>query len=151
MVWLDWMSHLRLLAIDVQMLLKLLPKINLNGTMKKFVFLEELIIRQLDIPLEEDTLSVAAQLGASSSLRYLSVYQYKTLNSQPIDNNTFASTLCQICSNMCKLETFTIGFVNEHSFSDDFIFDELTGTEKKNCQLECIHVSEKYIQFWLER
>ena len=151
MIWLDWMPHLRLLVIDAQMLLKLLPRINLNNTMKKFVFLEELIIHQLDIPLEEDALSIVVQLGVLSSLRYLSVSQYKTLNSQPIDNNTFASTLCQICLNMCKLETFTIGFVNEHSFSDDFIFDELTGTEKKNCQLECIYVSDKYIQFWFER
>ena len=151
MVWLDWMSHLRLLRIDVQMLLKLLPKINLNGTMKRFSSLEELIIRQLDIPLEKDALSVAAQLDVSSSLRYLYISQYKTLNSQPIDNNTFASTLCQICATMCKLETFTIRFANEHSFSDDFIFDELTGTEKKNCQLECIYVSEKHIQFWFER
>jgi len=99
------MPHLRLLDIDTQMLLKLVPTINLNGTINRFSSLQELYVSQLDIALNEDTLTVIVRLSVSSSLRNINVQQYKVLNSQSIDDNHFLSTVCQICCNMYKLET----------------------------------------------
>jgi hypothetical protein len=151
MTWLSCMPHLRLLDIDTQMLLKLVPKINLSGTINRFSSLQELYVRQLDIALNEDTLTVIVRLSVSSSLRNINVQQYKVLNSQSIDDNHFLSTVCRICCNMYKLETMTIQFANPHSLIDSIIFEELTGIENKNCQFECIYLSDNIIQFWLEK
>ncbi|CAF1136168.1 unnamed protein product [Adineta steineri] len=151
MTWLNWMPHLRILNIDAQMLLKLVPAINRNGTINRFPFLEELIVRQLDIPLNEDTLSLIVQLNTSSSLRNIRILKYKELDSQSIDNNNFVSNTCQICCNMYKLETMTVVFKDPHTLFDSTIIEELAGIEKKNCQLECIYVSDNIIQFWLEK
>jgi hypothetical protein len=151
MTWLSWMPHLRLLNIDTQMLLKLVPIINRSGTINRFSSLQELIVRQLDITLNEDTLTLIVRLGVSSSLRNILVKQYKVLNSQSIDDNHFISNICQICCNMYKLETMTIKFTNSHSLIDSTIFEEIAGIEKKNCQFECIYLSDNIIQFWLEK
>ncbi|CAF1521593.1 unnamed protein product [Rotaria sordida] len=152
MTWLSWMPYLRSVNIDTQMLLKLVPTINLNGTINRFSSLQELIVRQLDdIPLNEDTLTVIVRLGVSSSLRNIHIKQYKVLNSQSIDDNNFLANVCQICCNMHKLETMTIEFANPHSLFDSTILEELAGIEKKNCQFECIYVSDNIIQFWLEK
>ncbi len=151
MTWLNWMPHLRSLNIDTQMLLKLVPTINLNGTINRFSSLQELIVRQLDIALNEDTLTVIVRLGVSSSLRNIHIKQYKVFNSQSIDDNGFVSTVCQICCNMYKLETMTIGFGNPHSLFDSTILEEFADIETKNCRSECIYVSENIIQFWLEK
>jgi hypothetical protein len=43
----------------------------------------------------------------------------------------------------------TIKFANPYSLFDSTILEELDGTEKKNCQFECIYVSDSFIQFWL--
>ncbi len=151
MIWLNWIPHLRSLDVDTQMLLKLVPTINLNGTINRFSFLEELIVRQLDIASDDDTLTVIARLGVSSTLRNIRVKQYKVLHSQSIDDSNFVSNVCQICYNMCKLETMTIGFANPHSLFDSTILEELAVTEERSCQYECIYVSENVIQFWLEK
>ncbi|CAF0756415.1 unnamed protein product [Adineta steineri] len=151
MTWLNWMPHLRLLNIDTQMLLKLVPTINHSGTINRFSSLEELIVRQLDIPLDEDTLSVIVQLNTSSSLRDIRIIEYKELDSQSIYNNKFVSNICQICCNMNKLETMTIRFKNPHSLFESTVIEELAGVEKKNCRSECIYVSDDTIQFWLEK
>ncbi|CAF3890328.1 unnamed protein product [Rotaria sordida] len=152
MTWLSWMPYLRSVNVDTQMLSKLVPTINLNGTINRFSSLQELIVRQLDdIPLNEDTLTVIVRLGVSSSLRNIHIKQYKVLNSQSIDDNNFLANVCQICCNMHKLETMTIEFANPHSLFDSTILEELAGIEKKNCQFECIYVSDNIIQFWLEK
>ncbi len=151
MTWLNWMPHLRSLNIDTQMLLKLVSTINHNGTIDRFSSLQELIIHQLDIALDEDTLTGIAQLGVSSSLKNICIEQYKMLDTQSMNNDNFLLTICQICRNMHKLETMTIEFANPHSLFDSTIFEKFAGTEKKNCQFECIYVSDSFIQFWLEK
>jgi hypothetical protein len=151
MIWLNWMPHLRLLDVDTQMLLKLVPTINLNGTIDRFSSLQELIVRQLDIAPDDDTLNVIARLGVSSTLRNIRVKQYNVLNVQSIDDSNFVSTVSQICYNSCKLETMTIGFANPHSLFDSPILEELAVIEERNCQYECIYVSDNFIQFWLEK
>jgi len=133
------------------MLSKLVPTINLNGTIDRFSSLEKLIVYQLDDAPDDDTLTVIARLGVSSSLQNICVEQYKMLNFQSIDDNNFLSTIFQICCSMHNLETMTIEFVNPHSLLDRTMLEELAGTEKKNCQFECIYVSDNFVQFWLEK
>jgi hypothetical protein len=53
--------------------------------------------------------------------------------------------------NMQKLETMIIEFADSDSMIDSSILEELAGTEKKNCQLECVYVSDSSLQFWLEK
>jgi hypothetical protein len=151
MIWLNWMPHVRTLDLDTQMLLKLVPTIKLNGTINRFSCLEQLIVRQLDIDPDDDTLTVIAQLGMSSTLRNICVKQYQILHFQSIEESNFVSNVSQICYDMCKLETLTIGFANPHSLFDSPILEELTVNEERNCQYECIYVSENFIQFWLEK
>jgi hypothetical protein len=151
MTWLNWMPHLRTLYIDTQTLLKLVPKINLNSTIDQFSFLEKLIVYQLDNAPDDDALTAIARLGVSPLLRNISVEKYKVLNFQSMNHNNFLLNICQICCNMHKLETMTIEFENPHSLLDWTIFEELAGTEKKNCQFECIYVSDSFVQFWLEK
>jgi len=133
------------------MLLKLVSTSNLNRTIDRFSSLQELIVRQQDIALDEDTLNVIAQLGVSSSLKNICVEQYKILDGQSMSDNNFLLNICQICCNMHKLETMTIEFLNPHSLFDSTILEELAGTEKKNWQVECIYVSDSFVQFWLEK
>jgi hypothetical protein len=151
MTWLNWMPHLRSLNIDTQMLLKLVETINLNGTINRFSSLQELIVRQLDITLDDDTLNVIARLGVSSSLQNIRVEQYEPLDFQSIDNNDFLWNTCQICRNMHELETMTIEFKNPHSLFESTILEGLVGIENKSCLFECIYVSDSFIQFWLEK
>jgi len=151
MTWLDWMPHLRSLTIDAQMLLKLISTLNLNGTINRFSSLQELIVRQLDLVQDDDTLTAIVQSGTSSSLQNIHVQQYKMLNSQSINDDNFLLTIFQICYNMHKLETMTIEFANSYSLLDCTILEELGDTEKKNCQFECIYVSDSFIQLWLEK
>ncbi len=133
------------------MLLKLTPTIKLNGTINRFSSLEELIVHHPDIVPDDDTLTVIAQLGMSSTLRNICVHQYKILHFQSIDESNFVSNVSQICDNMCKLETLTIKFANPHSLFDSPILEELIINEERSCQYECIYVSEDFIQFWLEK
>ncbi len=153
MIWLNWMPHIRLLNVDTQMLLKLTPTIKLNGTINRFSSLEELIVHHPDIVPDDDTLTVIAQLGMSSTLRNICIHQYKILHFQSIDESNFVSNISQIhvCYNMCKLETLTIKFANPHLLFDIPILEELIINEERSCQYECIYVSEDFIQFWLER
>jgi hypothetical protein len=151
MTWLNWMPHLRLLDIDTQMLLKLESTINLNDTINQFSSLQKLVVRQLDNTADDDTLTVIARLGVSSSLKNICVQQYRMLNFQSIHDNNFLLTIFQICCNMYKLETMTIEFVNPHSLLESIMLEELAGTEEKDCQFECIYVSDNFVQFWLEK
>jgi hypothetical protein len=146
MTWLNWMPHLRLLHIDTQMLSNLIPIINLSGTINQFSSLQRLVVYQRDDTLKDDTLTVINQLGVSSSLQDIFVRQYKLSN----DNN-FISNICQICRNMHRLETMTIDFAMSQSSFDCTMLEELTGTEKKNCRFECIYVSDRFIQLWIEK
>lgn len=133
------------------MLLTLTPTIKLNGTINQFSSLEELIVRHPDIVADDDTLTVIAKLGMSSTLRNICVHRYKIVNFQSIDESNFVSNVSQICDNMCKLETVTIKFANPHSLFDSAVLEELIINEERNCQYECIYVSEDFIQFWLEK
>jgi hypothetical protein len=151
MIWLDWMPHIRSLKVDTQILLKLTPTIKLNGTINRFSSLETLVVRHPNFIPDDDTLTVIAQLGMSSSLRDIHVYNYKILHSQSIDESNFVSNVSQIIYNMCKLETLTIEFAKPHSLLDSTTLEELTFNEERNCQHECIYVSEDTIQFWLEK
>jgi len=151
MIWLNWMPHIRLLNVDTQMLLTLTPTIKLNGTINRFSSLEDLIVRHPDIVPDDDTLTVIAQLGMSSTLRNICVHQYKIVNFQSIDESNFVSNVSQICDNMCKLETLKIKFANPHSLFDSAVLEELIINEERNCQYECIYVSEDFIEFWLEK
>ncbi|CAF2568461.1 unnamed protein product [Rotaria sp. Silwood2] len=151
MSWFNWMPHLRLLRIDSQMLLKLVPTINLTGTIDQFSSLEKLIVDELNNTPDDDTLNTIARLGVSSSLKTIYVHEYIMLNFQSIDDNNFLLTICQICCNMHKLETMTIKFASSHLLSNSIMLEELAGTEKKNCQFECIYVSDSFIQFWLDK
>jgi hypothetical protein len=151
MIWLDWMPHIRSLKVDTQILLKLTPTIKLNGTINRFSSLETLIVDHPNTIPDDDTLTAIAQLGMSSSLRDIHVYNYKILHSQSIDESNFVSNVSQIIYNMCKLETLTIEFATPHSLFDSTTLEELTFNEERTCQHECIYVSEDTIQFWLER
>jgi len=124
---------------------------NLNGTINQFLSLQELIVYQLDNALHDDTLTIIARLGVSLSLQNICVEQYKMLNCQSMNDNNFLLTICQICCNMHKLETMTIKFKSPHLLFDSTILEEFAGTEKKNCQFGCIYVSDRFIQFWLEK
>jgi hypothetical protein len=145
------MPHLQSLRIDAQMLLKFVPTINLNGTINRFLSLQKLIVYQLDSAMDDDTLTVIARLGVSSSLQDIRVEQYKMFNTRSMNDNNFLLTICEICCNMRKLETMTIEFGNPHLLFDSTIVEEFAGTEKKNCQFECIYISHRFIQFWLEK
>ncbi len=151
MTWLNWMPHLRSLHIDTQMLLKLVPTMNLNGTIDRFSSLQKLIVYQLDNAPDDDTLTVIARLGVSSSLQCICVEQYNMPNSQSMSDTNFLLIICQICCNMHKLETMTIEFTHPHSLFDSTIPEELGGTKEKDCQFECIYVSENFVQIWLEK
>lgn len=151
MTWLTWMPHLRLLYIDTQTLLKLVPIINLSGTIDQFSSLQKLLVRQLNNTPDDDTLTVIARLGVSSFLKTISVQNYKMLNFQSMDDSNFRLIICQICCNMHKLETMTITFASPQSLFNNQMLDELAGTEKKNCQFECIYVSDGFIQFSLDK
>jgi hypothetical protein len=87
MTWLNWMPHLRLLRMDSQMLLKLMPIINLNGTLDQFLSLQQLIVYQQGDTSDDDTLTAIVRLGVSSSLQNICVQQYKMLNFQSMDDN----------------------------------------------------------------
>jgi hypothetical protein len=45
----------------------------------------------------------------------------------------------------------TIDFAISQSSFDCTMLEELTGTEKKNCRFECIYVSDRFIQLWVEK
>ncbi len=151
MTWLNWMPHLRSLRMDTQMLLKLVLTMNLNGTIDRFSSLQKLIVYQLDNAPDDDTLTVIACLGVSSSLQCICVEQYNIPNSQSMNETNFLLLICQICCNMHKLETMTIEFTHPHSLFDSTILEELGGTKEKDCQFECIYVSENFLQIWLEK
>jgi hypothetical protein len=151
LTWLNWIPHLRWWCIDAQMLLKIVPTINLNGTIDQFSSLERLIVHQLDNTSSDDTLIIIAQLGVSSSLKSIFVEQYKMVSSQVMKDNNLLLAICQICCNMHKLEAMTIQFESPHSLLENKMLEELAGTEKKNCQFECIYVSDNIVQFWLEK
>lgn len=146
MTWLNWMPHLRSLRMDTQMLSKLIPT-----TIDQFSSLEKLMVYQVDNASNDDALSVIARLGVSSSLQDICIEQYKTLDFQSMIEDNFLLTIYQICRNMHKLETMTIEFTNPLSLFVRTMLEELAGTEKKNCQFECIYVSENFIQLWLEK
>ncbi|CAF1250072.1 unnamed protein product [Rotaria sordida] len=153
MTWLNWMPHLRLLRIDSQMLLKLVQTINLSDKIDQFSSLEKLVVDQLNNTPDDDddTLNTIVRLGVSLSLQAIYLQEYKMLHFQSIDDNNFLLTICQICCNMHKLETMTIKFASPNSLSNSTMVEKLAGTEKKNCQFECIYVSDSFIQFWLDK
>ena len=101
--------------------------------------------------MEDDTLKVLLRLGVSSTLRNIRIKNYKLLNSESINDDNFVSPICQICYNMCKLETITIHFAPPQLLPDSTILEELAGAEKKSCQSEYIYVSDDFIQFWLDK
>jgi hypothetical protein len=149
--WLIWMPHLRLLHIDTQMLLKLMPMINLSGTIDQFPSLQKLLVDQLNIIPDDDTLIAIARLGVSSSLQNISVQNYKMLSIQAMGDSNFLLTICQICCNMHKLKTMTINFARPQSLFNSIRLEEIASTEKENCQFECIYVSDGFIQFSLDK
>jgi hypothetical protein len=145
MTWLNWMPHLRSLDIDTRLLLKIIPIINMNGTIERFASLEELIVRQLDHFAEDDAVEIISQLGQSSSLKDVRVEQSRTPNSEQLP------IICQICSNLKRLETFTIQWKIALTSFNRSILKRLFGIEGKNCRFEYIHISETFLQLWIEK
>jgi hypothetical protein len=75
MIWFNWIPHLRLLRIGTQMLLKLVLRINLNGTINQFSSLQKVIVYQPDNIPDDDTLTAITRLGMLSSLQYTFMFK----------------------------------------------------------------------------
>ena len=143
--WLEWMPHLRSLDIDTRMLLKIMPLINQNGTSGRFLSLEELIVRQLDHFAEDDAVEIIAQLGELSSLKDVHIEQPR------VPKDKHLTIICQICSNLKRLETLKIEWKPSLFSFNRPALKKLFGPETKNCRLEYIHVSENFLQLWIEK
>ncbi len=69
------MAHIRILDIDNELLSQLILN---NFSIDQFLFLEILIIRQLNNSLNNELLTIVNRLGRSSSLHTIHLQQYRT-------------------------------------------------------------------------
>jgi hypothetical protein len=134
--WLNWMPHIRILDIDNELLSQLILN---NFSLDQFLFLEILIIRQLN----NELLTIVNRLGKSSSLHTIYLQQYRISLHLTIDD--LYLLLHEIYQNFYRLKVMIIEFHQDTSF-DSQILEKLTDIQKKNCYLDYIHFSNTYIE-----
>lgn len=140
LVWLTWMSHIRILNIDIE----LLSQLHVNGLdIDRFLSLQILIVRQTNIMTMNEPLAIIARLGASSSLRTIHLQHYRVNSQLPADD--MLVIIHQICQNMHRLKVMTIEFHTNESINSS-ILEKFTEIQKKNCLLEFIHLSSAYVE-----
>ena len=139
------MPHIRILNIDDELLFQLtLNKINFD----QFLFLEILIVRQLNNSLDNEILTILNRLGRSSSLHTIHIQQYRTNLHITIDE--LYLLLHQISYSFVRLKVMTIQFRQDTIF-DIQILEKLTDIQKKNCHLDYIYFSKTYIELCFAR
>jgi len=134
------MPHIRILNIDNELLSqRILNNINTD----QFLFLEILIIRQLNNSLNNELLTIVNRLGKSSSLHTIYLQKYR-ISLHLIINDLYL-LLHEIYQNFYRLKVMIIEF-HEDTLFDSQILEQLTDIQKKNCYLNYIHFSNTYIE-----
>jgi len=136
------MPHIRILNIDNELLSQLILN-NINTD--QFLFLEILIIRQLNNSLNNELLTIVNRLGKSSSLHTIYLQEYRTSLHLTIDD--LYLLLHEISHNFYRLKVMIIEFHQDTLF-DTQILEKLTDIQKKNCHLDYIYFSNTYIELF---
>ena len=142
MTWLSWISQIRILNIDNELLFQL---INHHFSIDQLSSIEILIIRQETHSIANDSLSVVNRLGKSSSLHTINIKQYR-MNTEITMNDLFLA-LSKVHHNLCGLKTMTIDFDKDIPLNVEII-DNLTDVQKENCRLEYFHATKCYVELW---
>ncbi|UJR38788.1 hypothetical protein I4U23_031453 [Adineta vaga] len=143
--WINWMPHIRMLNIDNELLSQLILN---NFNIEQFLFLEILIVRQLNNSLNNELLTIINRLGRSSSLCTIHLQQYR-IDLQLTINDLYL-LLYVISYHFSRFKVITIEFHPDTLF-DNHILDELTDIQKKNCQLDYLYHSKTYIELCIAR
>ncbi len=140
MTWLTWMPHIRILDIDNELLSQLILN---NFRLEKYLFLEILIIHQLNNSVKNELLTIVNHLGRSSSIHTIHLQKYRISLHLTIDD--LYLLLYEISHNFHRLKVMIIEFHQDTPF-DGQILEKLTDIQKKNCYLDYIHISNTYIE-----
>ncbi len=138
--WLTWMPHIRILDIDNELLSQLILN---NFRLEKLLFLEILIIHQLNNSLNNQLLTIVNRLGRSSSIHTIHLQEYRISLHLTIDD--LYLLLHEIFHNFHRLKVMIIEFHQDTPF-DSQILEKLTDIQKKNSYLDYIHISNTYIE-----
>ncbi|CAF1672613.1 unnamed protein product, partial [Adineta ricciae] len=142
MAWLSWISQVRVLNIDNELLFQLT---NLNFRIDQLLSIEILIIHQITHSVANESLSVVNRLGKSSSLRTINIKQYR-MNAE-LTMNDLLLVVSKMHHDLSALKMMAIDFDKDAPF-DVEIIDNLTDVEKENCRLEYIHATNYYVELW---
>jgi hypothetical protein len=134
------MTHIRILDIDNELLSQLILN---NFNIDQFLFLQILIIRQLNNSINNQLLTIVNRLEKSSSLDTIHLKQYRITLHLSIDD--LYVLLHEIYHNLYRLKLMIIQFHQDTSF-DSQILEKLTDIQKKNSYLDYIHFSNTYIE-----
>jgi hypothetical protein len=134
------MPHIRILDIDNELLSQLILN---NFNIDQFLFLQILIIRQLNNSINNQLLTIVNRLEKSSSLDTIHLKQYRITLHLSIDD--LYVLLHEIYHNLYRLKLMIIQFHQDTSF-DSQILEKLTDIQKKNSYLDYIHFSNTYIE-----
>ena len=143
--WLTWMPHIRILNVDNELLSQLILN---HFNIDQCVFLETLIIRQLNSSLNNELLTILNRLGRSSSIHTIYLQHYRRSLHLTIDD--LYLLLHQIVHYFYRLKVMTIEF-HEDTLFDSQILEKLTDIQKKNCYLDYIYFSKTYMELSFAR
>ncbi|CAF1414909.1 unnamed protein product [Adineta ricciae] len=142
MTWLSWMSQIRVLNIDNELLFQLT---NHNFRIDQLLSIEILIIRQITHSVGNDSLSIVNRLGKSSSLHTINIKKYQ-LNAE-LTMNDLLLVVSKMHHDLSALKMMTIDFDKDVPFGVETI-DNLTVVQKENCRLEYFHATNCYVELW---